>query len=180
MPIAEPEKRLITRPLIVVFPARTSRPSVAVWPLTGGGILAPLISMIGEPLKPGCERALSVTDLVIAGKGPWGVIVCGPAPGMLKKIVPGLVSSLAASITSRSEPKMSVVVESAVFVTTSPATNVKVATLGVPRTAPSDGFERARPIVYFGEEAKGVLRIGTLKVSSVTPGPKVSLPAVVT
>src|SRR5437773_6288123 len=98
-----PTKRLITSPRTVLLPAVILIPFV-------GPALAPFSSMIGLPANPGWVVPSMVTGSVIVGRKNASIIVCTPAPGMLKTIVsaPGL--ALASRIACLSDPAPMVLV----------------------------------------------------------------------
>ena len=104
-------KRLMTRAFTVLPPA------VIAKPLAPTPALVPFSSINGEPENPGCVVPSIITGSVIKGSADSGVIVCTPAPGMLKMIVFKPAQLFTSSIACRSDPAPL----SAVVVTT-PAT----------------------------------------------------------
>src|SRR5438094_2898555 len=93
-----PLNRFITNPLIVLpTPIRGRHPTPAP-------ALAPLISIIGVPLKPGCVVPSMITGSLTLGSPDVNEIVWRPPPPMLNAIVsvPGL--ALASRIACLKEP----------------------------------------------------------------------------
>ena len=70
----------------------------------GKKICDPFSSISGVPAYPGWVVASTFAELLISGSGVAGLIVCTPAPGILKAIVlvPGVLSE--SRIAWRNEP----------------------------------------------------------------------------
>ena len=90
-----PPKRLITSPFTVLLPA------VIDSPFTCAPAFVPSSSIIGVPAKSGSLVPSIITGSVIVGRALPGLMVCGPAPAMLKLIVSVPARALASSMAAR-------------------------------------------------------------------------------
>ena len=90
--------------LRITSPRTPLNPPVIVSPLTPAPALAPLRTMTGVPAKPGCVVPLIKTGSLTVGNAAAGVIVCGPAPGMLNVMLSTPAALFALRIACRSEP----------------------------------------------------------------------------